>query len=57
MLHPSIEITYPSAAIVERRAVLSHQAVDSPRESAITASSQSREEERASPVCAAGWAY
>jgi hypothetical protein len=56
MLHPSIEITNPSA-VVERPAAPSHQSVDSLRESAIVASSQSREEERSSPVCAAGWAY
>ena len=57
MLHPSIEITNPSAVILERAAARSHQAADNLRESAITASSQSREEERSSPVCAAGWAY
>ena len=57
MLHPSIEITIPSAAIVEQPAALSHQAADSLKEPAIAASSQSREEERSSPVCAAGWAY
>jgi hypothetical protein len=56
MLRPSIEITNPSAVIVERPAVLSHQVADSLRESAIIAS-QPREEERSSPVCAAGWAY
>ena len=57
MLHPSIEITNPPAAVVERQAELLHQAADSPRESAFTASSQPRAEERSSPVCAAGWAY
>ena len=57
MLHPSIEITNPSAAIVERQAVLSRQAADRLRESASPVSSQAGEEERSSPVCAAGWAY
>ena len=57
MLHPSIEITNPSAVIVERPVALSHQAADSLRESAIAASSRSREEECSWPVCAAGWAY
>jgi hypothetical protein len=57
MLHPSIEITNPSAAILERAAARSHQGTDNLREPAITASSQSCEEERSSPVCAAGWAY
>jgi hypothetical protein len=57
MLHPSIEISNPSAIIVERPTAPSHQAADSLREAAIIASSQSREEERSSPVCAAGWAY
>jgi hypothetical protein len=57
MLHPSIEITNPSAVTVEQSVALSHQAADSLRESAIAASSQSREEEPSSPVCAAGWAY
>ena len=57
MLHPSIEITNPSVVIVERPAELSHQAAECLRESAVTAPSQSREEERSSPICAAGWAY
>ncbi|HZF36059.1 MAG TPA: hypothetical protein VE914_19840 [Candidatus Angelobacter sp.] len=57
MLHPSIEITNPFAGIVERPAALAHQAADGLSESAVEASSQSREEERSSPVCAAGWAY
>jgi len=57
MLHPSIEITNPSAVIVERPTALSHQAVERLSESAVTALSQSREEERSSPICAAGWAY
>ena len=57
MLHPSIETTNPSVVVVQRPAALSRQAADSLRESAIAASSQTREEERSSPVCAAGWAY
>lgn len=57
MLHPSIEITNPFAGIVERPAALAHRAADGLSESAIEASSQSREEEGSSPVCAAGWAY
>jgi len=57
MLYPSIETTNPSAVIVERPVALSHQAADSLRESAGPVSSQSREEERSSPICAAGWAY
>jgi hypothetical protein len=57
MLHPSIEITSPPVAIVERQAAVSHQAADRLRESARLASSQPGEEERSSPVCAAGWAY
>jgi hypothetical protein len=57
MLHPSIETSNPSVVIVERPAALSRQTADSLRESAIAASSQTREEERSSPVCAAGWAY
>jgi hypothetical protein len=57
MLHPSTEITNPSVVIVEQPAALSRQAADSLREPAIAASSQSHEEERSSPVCAAGWAY
>ena len=57
MLHPSVETTNPSVVIVERPASLSHQAADSLRESAAALSSQTREEERSSPVCAAGWAY
>ena len=57
MLHPSIEITNPSTAILERPAELSRRAADSLRETAITASSQPREEVASLPVCAAGWAY
>jgi hypothetical protein len=57
MLHPSIEIINPSTVTVEQSAAVLHQAADSLRESAIAASSQSREGERSSPVCAAGWAY
>jgi len=57
MLHPSIEISNPAVVIVERPAALSHQAADSLRESAAAVSSQTRGEERSSPVCAAGWAY
>jgi len=57
MLHPSIEISNPPVAIVERPATLSHQAVDSLRESAVAVSSQTREEECSSPICAACWAY
>lgn len=57
MLHPSIESINSPVIIVERPAALSQQAADSLRESAIAAASQTREEERSSPVCAAGWAY
>jgi hypothetical protein len=57
MLHPSIEITNPPVAIVERPAAVSHQAADRLREYVRLASSQAGEEERSSPVCAAGWAY
>ena len=57
MLYPSIEITNPSAAIVDQQAALSHEAADRLRESASPASSQAGEEERSSLVCAAGWAY
>jgi len=57
MLNPSIEITNPSAVILERPAEFSHRAADRLRETAITASSQPREEEASLPVCAAGWAY
>jgi hypothetical protein len=57
MLHPSIESTSSPVVIVERPAAISRQAADSLRESAIAASPQTREEERSSPVCAAGWAY
>jgi hypothetical protein len=57
MLHPSIENTNSPVAIAERPALLSHPATDSLRESAIAASSQLGEEERPSPICAAGWAY
>jgi len=56
MLYPSIEITNPSAAI-EQQAALSDEAADRLRESASLASSQAGQEERSSPVCAAGWAY
>jgi hypothetical protein len=57
MLHPSIEITSPSPAIVERQSAVSHQAADRLMESVRLASLQAGEEERSSPVCAAGWAY
>ena len=57
MLHPSIESINSPVVIVERPAALSQQAAGSPRESAIAVASQTREEERSSPVCAAGWAY
>ncbi len=57
MLYPFVETSNPSVIIVERPAALSHQAADSLRESAAAVSSQTREEERSSPVCAAGWAY
>ncbi len=57
MLHSSIESTNSPVIIVERPAALSQQAADSLRESATAASSRTREEERSSPVCAAGWAY
>jgi hypothetical protein len=54
MLHSLIESANP--VIVERPAPLSQQMADSPRESAVP-SSQAREKESSSPVCAAGWAY
>jgi hypothetical protein len=57
MLHPSIEIANPPAAIVEPAAAFSYRAPDSVKESVIAVSSQVAEEERSSPVCAAGWAY
>ena len=57
MLHPSIESTNSPVVIVERPSVLSQQAAASLRESGVTASAQTREEVRSSPVCAAGWAY
>jgi hypothetical protein len=57
MLHLSVESTNSPVVIVERPPVFSQQAADSLRESGVTASSQTREEERSSPVCAAGWAY
>jgi len=57
MLHPSIEPTNSPVVIVERPAALSQQAAESLKESAIAPSPQTREEERSSPVCAAGWAY
>jgi hypothetical protein len=57
MLHPSIESTSSPVVIVEQPAALSRQVADSLRESAIAVSPRTREEERPSPVCAAGWAY
>jgi hypothetical protein len=58
MLHPSIESINSPVVIVERPAALSQQAAaGSLRESAIAVASQTREEERSSAVCAAGWAY
>jgi len=57
MLHPSIESTNSPVVNVERPSALSQQAAGSPRESAIAVASQTREEERSSAVCAAGWAY
>jgi hypothetical protein len=57
MLHPSIESTNSPIIIVERPSELSQRAAGSLRESTIAASSQTREEERSSAVCAAGWAY
>jgi hypothetical protein len=57
MLHPSIESTNSAIIIGERPSVLSQQAAENLRESGVTASSRTREEERSSPVCAAGWAY
>ena len=58
MLHPSIEITNPSAAVLlERLAESSRRVADGLEETAITVQSQTREEEGFLPVCAAGWAY
>jgi len=57
MLYPFIETTNPPAAVAELSAALSHQAADSLKESAVAVSARVREEERASPICAAYWAY
>ena len=57
MLHPSIESTNSPVVIVEQASARSQQAAGSLRESAATASVRTRDEERSSPVCAAGWAY
>ena len=57
MLHPPVETANPSAVIAERPESLWHRPADSLKASALAMSSQAGEAERASPICAACWAY
>ena len=57
MLHPSIESANPPGVLVNVSTARPHQTSDNPKEPAAPVSSQVREEERSSPVCAALWAY
>ena len=57
MLHPSIESANPPVVLATATRKLPDQTPDSLKDSATPVSSQAREEERSSPVCAALWAY
>jgi hypothetical protein len=56
MLHPSIESANPPVVLASATRTLPDQTTDSLKDS-VAKSSQAREEERPSPVCAALWAY